>query len=170
VDTTTNSGKSFAESVLLYHFGFRASEKVLGPHHRLWTAFARHIDKMSQEDWERVAAAWTAARDASWDESWAAAEATGEGVVWPKSLAAAEDAAADAAEATVGAVVAGAAAEAVAEAMDEAVARNDTRNVAKVVAAAASRELLGWSKLEEPFFLRMFFDDPQGWVEVNTDM
>src|SRR5690606_11678267 len=54
-------GITIAESVLIRVINdsedgcpqdvFVAPEKVLGPHHRLWTAFARHIDQMTPQDW-----------------------------------------------------------------------------------------------------------------------
>src|SRR5690606_31134930 len=126
-------GISLAESVLIRIVNdstgrpqdvFQAPEKVLGPHYRLWIAFARHIDQMTPQDWERVAAAraaaWTAARTAAGTAAWYAA--------WY----AAGDAAASA---------------------------------ARAAARAAAWELLGWSKLEEPFFLKMFFDDPREWAK-----
>src|SRR5690606_16672121 len=85
---------------------FQAPEKVLGPHYKLWTAFARHIEQMTPQDWERVAAAalaaeaaaWTAAEaaaetaagaaagaaawEAAWEAAWTAAEAAAETAAW----------------------------------------------------------------------------------------
>src|SRR5690606_27424844 len=96
-------GISLAESVLIRVINdstdgcpqdvFKAPEKVLGPHHRLWTAFAKHLDRMRKEDWERVAAAALAARDAAWAAAWAAAGAAARSAAWDAAWDAAWEAA-----------------------------------------------------------------------------
>src|SRR5690606_15132590 len=84
-------GISLAESMLIRIVNdstgrpqdvFQAPEKVLGPHHRLWMAFAKHIDQMTSQDWDRVVAAWTAAWDAVWVAAWNAARASAGTAAW----------------------------------------------------------------------------------------
>jgi hypothetical protein len=53
----------------------REPEKVLGSEAQAILAFWRHIDRMTADDWQKVAAAWAAARDATGD---AAGVATGD--------------------------------------------------------------------------------------------
>src|SRR5690606_29239065 len=146
-------GISLAESMLIRIVNdstgrpqdvFQAPEKVLGPHHKLWTAFAKHLDRLRKEDWERVAAACAAARSRRIVAAWAAARAAAGAAAWDAAGKAAWEAAREA-------------------------AGTEAREAAGTAAWAAARELVGWSELKEPFFLRMFFDDPRGWVESIED-
>src|SRR5690606_22812575 len=141
-------GISLAESMLIRIVNdstgrpqdvFQAPEKVLGPHYRLWTAFARHIDQMSKEDWDRVIAAWAAAREAAGAAVGAAARAA----AWA--------AAREEARVAVGAAARAAARDAAREAA-WAAAEDSAWTAAWAAASHASDEIIGWSKLEEPFF------------------
>ena len=131
-------------------------EKVLGPHANLWIAFGRHLDSLDANGWAKVDAAWDAA-EAAWDAAraaWAAARAAE--AAWDAARAA------DAAWAAWAAGDAARAARA-AEAARAAWAAEAAR-AAWAAARAAAWELIGWSNLDEPFFLRMFFADPAAWV------
>jgi len=154
-------GITVAESILIHIINdstgrpqdlFKAPERVLGPHHRLWTAFARHIDQMPYQDWERVAVAWTAAWATARDAAGAAVRDAARAAEWGAEADAALTAAWGAAWTAMGAAEGDAAASEAASA-----------------AASAARELVGWSKLAEPFFLKMFFDDPWEWVRSIED-
>ena len=72
-----------------------APEKILGDQAGKLLAFWLHLDRMTCDDWEKVAAARTAARAAAWDAARAAA--------WAAAWAAAGAAARDAAGAAAGA-------------------------------------------------------------------
>lgn len=191
-DTNANAGISLAESALLrlYSYGqpqdvFQAPEKVLGPHYKLWKAFARRIDQMSKEDWDRVVAAWTAAGTeagyASWEEARIAARDAARAAARDAAREEAREEARDAARAAareeariaaraVARDVARDASWAAAVAAEMAAAAREAAGAeagaaARAAASHASDEIVGWSQLKEPFFLKMFFSDPLAWVK-----
>jgi hypothetical protein len=164
-EVATLLGISLAESILLRNVNdkrngcpqdvFLDRGKILGPHHALWTAFARHIDTLDAAGWKKVTAAWTAA--------WTAAGTAARDAAWAAAWTAAWDAAGDAAGAAAW-TAAGAAARDAAWAAAWAAAGTAAWTAAGDAAGDAAGELIGWSKLKEPFFLRFFFDDPAAWV------
>jgi hypothetical protein len=133
-----------APSIVLTH-----PEKVLGDQAHIVLAFWRHLDRMTEKDWD---AAWNAARDVAWaaardaaresarDAAWNAAWEAARDVAWAAAWSAARDAAWNA-------------------------ARNVAWAAARNVAAACS-EIQGAKILREKgkpfFFLPLFgFADPE---------
>ena len=111
--------------------------KILGPHWRLVLAFWRRMDDMTHDDWQKAAHAASGPYAA-----WAAARTAARDA----ARTAARDAAGDAARAATGAAA---------------------RAAARVAARVAALELVGWSKLATPYFLRFFFSDPAAWVAAH---
>ena len=56
-------------------------EKILGDQAHIILAFWLHLDRMTDEDWQRVIAAGAAAWDAAWDAAYAASEIQGAALV-----------------------------------------------------------------------------------------
>jgi hypothetical protein len=162
---SVNDSVDGAPSIVLTH-----PEKVLGSEAQTVLAFWRHLDRMTDEDWLKVdaawAAAWAAAGDAAggaaWAAAWAARAAAGD-AAWAAAWAA-KAAAGDAAWAAAWAAAgdaAGGAARAAAWAAAGVVA-----GVAAGDAGYACSEIQGAALMRERgqpfFFLPMFgFADPE---------
>jgi hypothetical protein len=140
-----------APSIVLTH-----PEKVLGDQAHIVLAFWRHLDRMTEKDWD---AAWNAARDVAWaaardaaresarDAAWNAAWEAARDVAWAAAWSAARDAAWNA-------------------------ARNVAWAAARNVAAACS-EIQGAKILREKgkpfFFLPLFgFADPEAVLAADA--
>jgi len=145
-----------------------APEKILGDQAGKLLAFWLHLDRMTCDDWEKVAASWDSAGAAARAAAGDAARAAAEAASWTAAGADARAAAGDAARAAAGGaagVAAWAAAGAAAWFSAEAAA-GDVAGAAAWTAAEAANEIQGAAimrKQGQPFFFLPMFgiNDPE---------
>ena len=147
-----NASQSGAPSIVLTH-----PEQVLGDQAHIVLAFWRHLDRMTDEQWEAArTAAWTAAREVAREAARGAAREAARTAAWEAARGAAREAAGGAAREAAGA------------------AAGEAARQSAWAASYACSEIQGAAVMRangQPFyFLPMFgFADPEAVLAANAD-